>query len=305
MSFFSRRPAFTPPLGLSLTPQRLMKTVRFVYDEQGTPAFAKDGKLDKLAKSGAHDKLLKGQQAGEEALKNLELRGLRAQMIVLLDGSGSMMSDYRNGKVKQMLIRTLGFTLNLDPDGEIPVIVYGGSVNRPVDINTGNYQQADQLVRPDFGSTSMTQALATALELAAKYGMLTIIVNITDGNPNNQVTMSNQVILSSGYPCIVKNLAIRPVSYLQEIDTLPSQIEVKKDANDNPVRDANGDLILERNPAGIRLIDNVNSQAFDPGSVTDAQFAAYVAEEIPVIVEVMGRVGILTGVPGVTKTETV
>ena len=297
---FGRR-KFTAPAGLNTAKQRVMQSVPFVFDNKNLPAFSME-KLDKLAKQPQHDKLLKGQRAGEEALKGLGLRGLRMQVIVILDGSGSMTHDYHSGKVQRLLVRTLGFALNLDADGEIPVIVYGYNIHKPVMINTENYLNAPRLVPFEGGGTPMTEAFIAALKLAATYNMLTMIVNITDGDPNNQVTMSNEIIRSSGLPILVKNMALRPVPYLKTVDTLPSQIEVEKDANDEPVYDGDHNLVLVQNPDGIRLIDNVSSVDLDPDTADDDEFATKFAAEIDSGVELMGRVGILTGVPGITQT---
>jgi hypothetical protein len=60
-------------------------------------------------------------------------------------------------------------------------------------------------------------------------------------------------------------------------------------------------LIIDRNPDGLRFIDNVDCKAIDPVHATTAQFAAAIADELNPGIEVMGRVGLLTGVPGVDR----
>lgn len=302
---------WAPPSGLVTTPQQLTRSLPFVYDPNGTPAFnllslEKPGGLD-LSKGSGLD-LSKGYDAAKDALGNRNLKGLRMRVIFLVDGSGSMMREYREGLVQLMLTRGLGFTLNVVPtlpgqaEPQIPVIVYGGNVNKPVLIGPSNLQQAPTLIRPDFASTAMTEAFEEALRLAGTYDMLTLVVNITDGNPNKQVTMSNAVIRSSGGPVMLKNLAIKPVEYLEEIDDLPSQYEIAKNPDESPKLDTDGNLVIVRNPQGIRLIDNVDSKGFDPRTATADEFAGYMADEIGTCVEVMGRVGILTNVPGITRT---
>lgn len=298
---------FAPPPGLNTTPQGLVRSARFEYDGGGQPAVS----LTKVQSSGSGApavSLVKGYQAAQQALTNVDLAGIRMEVIVLLDGSGSMYDEYQRQRgqelsiVEKLLVRTLGFCLNVDRNGKIPVIVYGRGVNAPVDIDLGNYQRAPQLIKPDFGTTNMTGALRTAMQLANANDILTLIVNITDGDPNDRVSMSNEVIASSGHPVFLKNLAIKLVPYLEEIDDLPSRNEIQKDASGNPVKDGQDMLVLETNPAGLRLIDNVDSQEVDPFTATDEQFARIIAEEISSYVEVAARVGLLTDVPGVDRT---
>jgi hypothetical protein len=307
----NRRRPFVAPAGVNTAPQQLLYSAPFKYDEEGQPAVS----LQKL-ETGGHVSLVKGFTAAKKALDNVQLAGIRFQVIVLVDGSGSMGADYRpqpDGRpsnVEQMLLRVLGFTLNVDKDGSIPVIVYGGSVNPPVDVDLSNYRDIGRIITPDFWSTSMTEALDAALKIAAQRNKqgdyeLTLIVNITDGNPNNRATMSNVVIRSSGAPVMLKNLAIRPVPYLEEIDDLPSQYEIRKEddgnGNDVPVKDADGRLVIDRNPTGLRLIDNVDSKALNPHTASDEEFAKAIADEISDCIEVMARVGLLTNVPGVDR----
>jgi hypothetical protein len=114
--------------------------------------------------------------------------------------------------------------------------------------------------------------------------------------------MSNAVIKASGYPVILKNMAVKSVPYLEEIDDLPSHFDIRKDDNTGePVLKPNGDLDIYINPAGLRLVDNVDSKGIDPFKATDAEFAAAMADELPSYLEVAGRVGLLTGVPGADR----
>lgn len=313
MPLFSRKQRtgrsgqWSPPSGLVTTPQRLVRTVPFVFDPSGQPAFSHQQLVD-LDKGGDFVDLDKGYNAAAEALAHRKLKGLRLRVIVIVDGSGSMRGEYSRRQVQKMLVRTLGFTLNVVPkrpnerEPQIPVFVYGYGVSGPVMVGPSNYEQAPSLIRPDFGTTAMTEAFDAAMALADSYEMLTVIINITDGNPNNKITMSNSVIGSSGKPVMLKNLAVKKVSYLEEIDNLPSQYEIDLNPDESPRLDADGNLIIVHNPNGIRLIDNVDSQEIDPYSATEQQFAAALAEEIGTCVEVMGRVGHLTGVPGITRT---
>lgn len=307
MGLFSKRTAQSPAVSTpARARQQLTRSVAFQYNEGGKPVVS----LSKATRnSSSHISLVKGYDAATEALRKVGLLGVKMRFIFIVDGSGSMKRDYDNGSVWTMLTRGLGFGLNCDPTKSIAVIVYGSTVNEPVYLNESNYQNASQLIKPPFTCTNMSDALAAARALAATYELPTMIVNITDGNPylpgrhNEEKLTTAQFIASSGEPVQIKNLAIRPVTYLEVVDNLPSYYEIRKGRDEKPVLDTNGNLIIDINPAGIRLMDNVDSQAFnpDPRVTSEEQFARYLAEEVNPWLEVSGRVGTITGVPGIDR----
>lgn len=297
----SRQPStpFFAPQGVATTRQRLVRSAPFTFNPNQQPATSIS--LVKQADRGSSGvSLTKTFEVAQQAIETVELPGLRCNVVLMVDGSGSMSYDYREGLVQKMLVRALGFALNLDTDG-IPVFTYGYRVSKPVQVDLSNYANAPSMIVPDFGTTDMTGGLNAALDLARQHDKLTLIVNITDGDPDNRVSMMNAAIAASGEPVMIKNLAIRSVPFLEEMDDLPSQVEIKTDAGGNPVKNSDGSLQLWRNDQGLRLIDNVDSQEVsDPHGMSDEEFAHRMATEISDCIEVMGRVGLLTGVPGVT-----
>lgn len=320
MGIFNRNKSFVRPAGLTGDTPRILGRARFTYDGAAAPAVSlakveqATVNLSKRPASGVN--LRKGFTAAQDALFAAELPGIRMQVIVLVDGSGSMGRDYERpspdqpSAVEKMVVRTLAFALNVDADGSIPIYVYGRGVRGPIDIGLHNFEDAGDLLQPDFWSTNMTEAFDKALDIAVKSGQLTLIINITDGAPDDKLSMKNSVIKSAGYPVMVKNLAIRPVAFLEELDELPSKYEIRKEedehGNEIPVKGAAQDadgvsverLVIDINPDAVRLLDNVDSKAVDPYGASDEQFAKDLADEIADCMEVMARVGSLTDVPG-------
>jgi len=289
--------------------------VKFVFNEEDEPAAAKTISL--LKGQPQHVSLVKKANAAAAALAGVKLSGLLCEVILLMDTSASMNwagREYyiaRKGQrapIYQLLERVLGWALNVDANGTVPVIRYGGRVADPVDITADNYLQAEQLLQPIWGGTPMTEAFQKAMALAAKNDKMTIIFNLTDGDPNSKPSMDNAVIGSSTGPVMLKNLALNEVPYLEELDDMPSLWEIRKDANDKPVLDGDEMIILDKNTstdhqtAPRRFIDNVDSKSVDPFNDTDEVFAAKMTDEIGTLLEVWGRTGILTGVPGVERT---
>jgi len=287
---------------------RILSRAPFVYDANLQPAVSLK-KVEQAAQSAqtlpqSGVSLIKGYQTANKLFADENLTGVRIQVIALVDGSGSMKREYtrpdRNtpSMVEKMLIRALGFGLTIDEDGSIPVIVYGNTVSDPVDIDLNNYENVGDRLAPDFWSTNMAGALQTAVDMAVESGKLTLIINITDGDPSNPQATKKVLYQSAGHPIMVKNLAIKSVPFLKEVDDELSKYKIRRDPDGKPLKDANGRLVIDIFPDAPRLVDNVDSQAIDPYSASEEAFIKAMVEEISDCLEVMGRVGILTDVPG-------
>ena len=293
------RQPYRPEAGMVAAPTVPAKSLDFTYDASGEPAYAIQAEP---AQSGRIS-LTKAYKAAEEALINAELPGIRLEVILLVDGSYSMDRLYDDGTVELLGVRTLGFALNVDIDGKIPVISYGRDVGKPFEVSASNYKDFGKLLKRNrqVGNTNMTDALKLAVEIAKKSNKLVLIINITDGDPNNKLTMKNEVIKLSAYPIMLKNIAIANVPFLADLDDMPSLIEAETNSDGSYKKTSDGDLILSRNSEGVRFIDSVDSQSIDPRRATDEEFAKALAEEISECVQTMARVGLLTNVPGSVK----
>jgi len=279
-----------------VTRQRRRQSVPLLFDPNSPLA-----DLSALQAEAAHANLFKGIDAARAALQAAGLLGLHAKLIVLVDDSASMQPDWR--AVQKLLVRLFGFALLLSPslnEAKIPMLAYSRYVAEPIVVDVDNYQQADVLLKPNFGDTPMAEALMRAVELSWENGTLTIIINLTDGWPTNEQAMTNEVIRFGSYPAILKNVALKPVAYLDKLDDMPSRVEVCQNGG-QPLRDGNGHLVLRTNRHGRRLMDNVSSVAIDPYTATDLQFAMALAREVKPIIETMGCTGQLTGVPNVKR----
>jgi hypothetical protein len=229
------------------------KTVALTQDATGAPAV----NLTKVRESGPAglDLAKKADKAGF-ALSKRGLAGIRAQAVLVLDHSGSMQRDYERGVVQQLVERTLGFALQIDVDGEIPVIPFDSRVKPTVDVNLSNYQGVvdRDIYRPrNMGTTNLADALGVLKQMAEASDAPLFAIIITDGEPNYKQPTTEMVCELSRYPVFLKFLAIQRVNYLQELDDLPA----KK-----------------------RLLDNVDAKFIsDPSGMSDKDFAEAMVDE--------------------------
>lgn len=244
------------------------KTVSLTQDPTGAPAV----NLTKVRESGSDglDLAKKADKAGL-ALSKRGLAGIRAQAVVVLDHSGSMRYDYERGVVQQLLMRALGFGLQIDVDGEIPVIPFDSRVKPTVNVNLNNYQGVvnRDIYRPrDMGTTNLADALQVLKQMAEASDSPLFAIIITDGDPNSKRDTTEVVCELSRYPVFLKFLAIQQVNYLQELDDLPA----KK-----------------------RLLDNVDAKFIsDPSGMTDKDFADDMVDEWDTWIAEATRKGVLS-----------
>lgn len=242
------------------------RSVKIVKDAAGAPAVS----LDKVQATGGVD-LSKKTQAAVGGLADKGMAGIRAQVMVVIDHSGSMYGFYSSGLVQDMVERFLGFGLAVDVDGEIPVIPFDFSAKAAVDVNMTNYQNVvkDKIFKPNsMGSTNLTDALEKVRDAAKKTDAPLFVAIVTDGEPNDRNSARDLIKDLARYPVFIKFLAVQKVNFLEELDDMSSS---------------------------ERLLDNVDTKEYsDMSRVTDEQFAKDMADEWSSWVTEATAKGILT-----------
>ncbi|MHA6626999.1 VWA domain-containing protein [Pseudonocardia sichuanensis] len=227
-----------------------MKSINLVKDPAGAPA------VDLAELGDAHVNLAKRAQKAGISLSKRDLAGVRAQAVLLLDHSASMRSDYKNGTVQMLVERALGFALQIDIDGEIPVIPFDSRVWPTTVVGVHNYEGAvdrDVFRNGKMGSTNLAGALQELLAMAGSASSPIFAIIVTDGSPDSRTEATRLVCELAAYPVFIKFLAIRPVDYLQTLDDL------------GPAK---------------RLLDNVDAKFVpDPGGMSDLAFADAMVDE--------------------------
>lgn len=273
--------------------QELVKSVPFGFRSDRKPAIVLD--------TTQHVLLSKGYQAATTALSGLNVLGADMELIALVDDSDSMRKDFAANLVWELLRLLLGFSLNVDSDGEVPALAYSRhrEPRHPV-IHLRSYSNMQQIITPRFQSTPTAQTLALALSLAQTYDKLCVILDLTDGMPDSREAVKRQVIKASGLPVIIVEVALRPVSFHRELVRMPSRYSVEKYTGVH-VRDERGQLRIVVDEYARRLFDNVHAFNFDPRTGNPELLASKIAEGIAERIELMGAIGLLQGVPGVDR----
>lgn len=249
----------------TFTPAR---PVTFIKDASGAPATD----LAQVRATGNTELADVASKAGI-ALGKRDLNGIRAQVVVLLDRSGSMRSDYASGAVQKLLTRSLAFALQVDADGKVPVIPFDDKVYPEVEVNQGNFSTIVQetLNTPNMGSTNLAGALEQVKLMAEKSDLPLYVLVLTDGNPDDKSAATREVCELARYAAFLKFAALKPVSYLSELDDLDGS---------------------------KRLLDNVDAKpevgtGLDLLNCSDAAFVDAMADEWDTWVEAAKAAGVL------------
>lgn len=251
--------------------------------------------LTKLGES--HVDLTKKARSAAVSLEKRGLTGIVAEVEVYLDFSGSMSPYYRSTAGKQGLFRSraaqpstvqvitdrlLGFGLNVDPNGRIPVYRYHNDLVRNSDgdyatmVDVSNYQGIvdRELARGRMGGTEFAPALRQVLANAKQTTVPMFVFFITDGVPADRAETMRLVCELADYPCFLKFAAVNDEGwpFLDQLNNLESYSSSYR-----------------------RTVDNVNSvPLFDPAEMSDAEFIDAVIEEWDDWVKAASAAGILS-----------
>lgn len=220
--------------GFGRADRKPVNPVRLIQDPAGAPAFD----LDKVRDAG-HINLAKAADKAGLALSKRDLAGTRAQSVLVLDHSGSMSGDYRSGAVQTLVERVLGFTLQIDTDGTVPVIAFDHKVHQPVEVTVDTYSGVvdREIWQPrGMGSTNLAGALTVVRNMAAETKSPLYVAVITDGEPDDVKAATEVVCDLARYPVFIKFLALRPVRYLATLDDLDDTFRLLDNCDAQPGR---------------------------------------------------------------------
>jgi hypothetical protein len=197
--------------------------------------------------------LLSLAKKAEFSLSKNNLEGAKAKVALVLDYSGSMLYQYKNGAMQELAEKVLSLGAQLDDDGAIDFFVfdsgadylgeitlddYKGSVDRLTKgrhMGTTNYAAAFDAVRNHYGFAEATVS-SEKKGFFGKSGKTTVTpasgttpanepvfaIFLTDGAPNSKPAAVKSLVAASGAPIFWKFLSIgsEEMEFLQKLDDL-------------------------------------------------------------------------------------
>lgn len=204
------------------------------------------------------------------SLSKAGLTGIRAEAVLILDHSGSMQRGYQSGMVQTLVDRALAFALQIDGDGQIPVIPFDSRLWPTVTVHLGNYQDVvnRSIFRPrEMGGTYLATALREVLTMTKDATAPIYLMIVTDDDPTDRGEVVRLLNELRRYPVFVKVLTLVPAPFWDTMDDL--------------------------NTPG--LIDNLDAKRVtDPATMADLAFAEVMVDEWSTWITTATGAGILT-----------
>lgn len=160
--------------------------------------------------------------------KNVDLSNHKARVFVVIDRSGSMSPQFRNGSVQNILTRLLPLALRFDDNGELEVYVFNEGCNQMESMHMGNYENYVKqcIIRKGYGPSGGTMYAPVIRDTIKDYDdgspYPAFGLFITDGDNFDHAETDREIIRSSKYRIFYQFVGTGPAKfpYLEQLDNI-------------------------------------------------------------------------------------
>ncbi|MCR5833405.1 MAG: VWA domain-containing protein [Selenomonadaceae bacterium] len=194
--------------------------------QQESTSAPKKISLEKKIQDGA-PKLISLVKPLKVELEKRNLQEVVARVALVMDISGSMNTNYKNGTVQEIVNKILPVAVQFDDDGELDFWYFGTSCERRPTVNMKNYEQAVpedwRDIRSRIGGS--TNELIVMREIVEEYKSSKIpayVVFISDGGFSEKSKLKKFLIEASKLPIFWQFVGVDGSHYglLEELDNL-------------------------------------------------------------------------------------
>ena len=153
------------------------------------------------------------------------LNGLKAQVGLVLDFSGSMKDLYYNGTVQNIIENTLPLAMEFDDNGTMEVWIFETGYHRLPDINLNNYK--DYVDREILGSykmhgTNYAPVIEDVIKTYKDSKLPSYVLFITDGDNADQPKTTQVIIEAAKHPIFWQFVGVGRArfTFLEKLDDL-------------------------------------------------------------------------------------
>jgi len=158
-------------------------------------------------------------------LSKQPLNGLKAQIGLVLDYSGSMDNLYYNGTVQSVIENTLPLAMEFDDNGTMEVWIFENGYHRLPDItlaNCGDYVNREILGKYDMGGTYYAPVMNDVINAYKKSKLPSYVLFITDGDNSDQAKTVPVIVEAAKLPIFWQFVGVGHArfSFLEKLDDL-------------------------------------------------------------------------------------
>jgi len=170
-------------------------------------------------------------------LKKRKLEDHVAKVVLVLDISQSMSPLYRNGKVAELVAKTMALGFNIDEDGDLEVIAFGTHSHYAGTYNISNYRDCVSDILSKYPLEPGTDYSQPFKMLMDKYGdsdLPVYVQFVTDGDTQNRQAAEHMLRELSSKPCFIQCMAVGEVDYMPSLDEPVEEVVSKSEAPATP-----------------------------------------------------------------------
>lgn len=200
-----------------------------VAEEIPLPVSSKLSLEKKLASA---PKLINLAKKATVSLEKYQLQETVARVGLVLDASGSMMNQYRTGKVQEVIERLLPLAVHFDDDGELDVWAFSSNVLALPAATLNNYPNFINTAEGGWNNWGMMsinnepKVIKQVIELYQKTLLPVLVIFISDGGVSRNKEIKDLLTNAACLPIFWQFVGIGGRNYgvLEQLDTMAGRV---------------------------------------------------------------------------------
>ncbi|MCX7067612.1 MAG: VWA domain-containing protein [Methylococcales bacterium] len=200
-----------------------------VAEETPSPVSTKLSLEKKLASA---PKLINLAKKATVSLEKYQLQETVARISLVLDASGSMMNQYRTGKVQEVIERLLPLAVHFDDDGELDVWAFSSNVLALPAATLNNYADFINTTEGGWRNWGMMsinnepKVIKQVIELYQKTLLPVLVIFISDGGVSRNKEIKDLLTGAACLPIFWQFIGIGGRNYgvLEQLDTMAGRV---------------------------------------------------------------------------------
>jgi uncharacterized protein with von Willebrand factor type A (vWA) domain len=167
----------------------------------------------------------------ENVLKTNILASDKAQVVFVLDASGSMQGLYQNGEVQEIVERLMPVAIKFDDNQSMEVFLFSSYQHdeiTPATVSTmDNYINTYAMRKAEFGGTKYAPVIEDIIQKYKNDKLPTFVIFITDGDNSDHSDTVRVMREASKYPIFFKFVGIgsnERFTFLEKLDDLSGRV---------------------------------------------------------------------------------
>jgi stress response protein SCP2 len=200
--------------------------------EEIAPPAAAPAKLSLEKKLASAPKLLDLAKKATISLEKYQLQETIARVGLVLDASGSMMGQYRTGKVQEVINRLLPLAVHFDDDGELDVWAFSSNLLKLPAATLNNYANFIDTSKGgwrDWGMMSINnepKVIKAVIEQYQKSTLPVLVIFVSDGGVSRNKEIKDLLSGAACLPIFWQFIGIGGRNYgvLEQLDTMAGRV---------------------------------------------------------------------------------